>query len=73
MDYIPCLFQNPIPTNKPGVEPKRPGRPVDITPLCRLSPTLPNQIEVSWAADFGRVWFSKVRKMNGIFTCWVFD
>uniref|UniRef100_A0A8W8I0S8 E3 SUMO-protein ligase PIAS1 n=2 Tax=Magallana TaxID=2171616 RepID=A0A8W8I0S8_MAGGI len=45
---------NPIPTNKPGVEPKRPGRPVDITPLCRLSPTLPNQIEVSWAADFGR-------------------
>ncbi|XP_048737582.2 E3 SUMO-protein ligase PIAS2-like isoform X3 [Ostrea edulis] len=48
---------NPIPTNKPGVEPKRPGRPVDITPLCRLSPTLPNQIEVSWAADFGRGFF----------------
>ncbi|KAK3098611.1 hypothetical protein FSP39_021211 [Pinctada imbricata] len=45
---------NPIPTNKPNVEPKRPGRPVDITPLCRLSPTMPNQIEVSWATEFGR-------------------
>ncbi|KAJ8304227.1 hypothetical protein KUTeg_017810 [Tegillarca granosa] len=45
---------NPIPTTKPGVEPKRPGRPVDITPLCRLSPTMPNQVEISWASDFGR-------------------
>ncbi|XP_071167505.1 E3 SUMO-protein ligase PIAS2-like isoform X2 [Mytilus edulis] len=45
---------NPIPTTKPGVEPKRPGRPVDITSFCRLSPTMPNQIDVSWATDFGR-------------------
>ena len=49
-----CL-QNPIPTSKQGVEPKRPGRPVDITSFCRLSPTMPNQIDVSWATDFGRV------------------
>ncbi|XP_013385036.1 E3 SUMO-protein ligase PIAS2 isoform X2 [Lingula anatina] len=45
---------NPIPTNKPGVEPKRPSRPVNITPLCRISPTVPNHITVSWASEFGR-------------------
>ncbi|XP_021340266.1 E3 SUMO-protein ligase PIAS2-like isoform X12 [Mizuhopecten yessoensis] len=45
---------NPIPTTKPGVEPKRPGRPVDITPQCRLSPTMANQVEISWATDFNR-------------------
>lgn len=53
---IDCiLFQNVIPTNKPNVEPKRPGRPVDISSLCRLSPTVSNAITVSWAADFTRV------------------
>lgn len=35
---------NPIPTNKPGVEPKRPPRPVNVTSLCRLSPTIANQV-----------------------------
>lgn len=44
---------NPIPTNKPGVEPKRPPRPVNITSLCRLSPTVANQINVTWASDLG--------------------
>ncbi|KAL3867156.1 hypothetical protein ACJMK2_044379 [Sinanodonta woodiana] len=45
---------NPIPTNKPGVEPKRPGRPVDITSLCRISPTMPNHVEISWASEYVR-------------------
>ncbi|XP_076465072.1 E3 SUMO-protein ligase PIAS2-like isoform X2 [Babylonia areolata] len=45
---------NPIPTNKPGVEPKRPGRPVDITSTCRISPTVSNHLDVSWASEFGR-------------------
>ncbi|XP_044744870.1 E3 SUMO-protein ligase PIAS2 isoform X2 [Coccinella septempunctata] len=45
---------NPIPTNKPGVEPKRPPKPVNITSLVKLSPTVPNQISVSWAAEYGR-------------------
>lgn len=44
---------NPIPTNKPGVEPKRPPRPVNITSLCKLSPTTSNQINVTWASDIG--------------------
>ena len=42
---------NPIPTNKPGVEPKRPPRPVNITPSCKLSPILPNNVHIKWGAD----------------------
>ncbi|KAF2896135.1 hypothetical protein ILUMI_10048 [Ignelater luminosus] len=49
-----CPLPNPIPTNKPGVEPKRPPRPVNITPMVKLSPTVANAIHVSWAADYGR-------------------
>ncbi|XP_046752380.1 E3 SUMO-protein ligase PIAS2 isoform X1 [Diprion similis] len=49
-----CPLPNPIPTNKPGVEPKRPPRPVNISPLVKLSPTVGNQIHVSWSADYGR-------------------
>ncbi|KAL5005508.1 hypothetical protein ScPMuIL_018964 [Solemya velum] len=45
---------NPIPTTKPGVEPKRPGRPVDITSQCRLSPTMPNYVDISWASEYPR-------------------
>jgi len=44
---------NPIPTNKPGVEPKRPPKPVNVTSLCRLSPTVANQINVTWSSDLG--------------------
>ncbi|XP_066594390.1 E3 SUMO-protein ligase PIAS1 [Prorops nasuta] len=49
-----CPLPNPIPTNKQGVEPKRPPRPVNISPLVRLSPTVGNQINVTWSADYGR-------------------
>lgn len=48
------LQQNPIPTNKPGVEPKRPPRPVNITTNVKLSPTVANNIHVSWCTDFNR-------------------
>jgi len=51
-----CPLPNPIPTNKPNVEPKRPPRPINITPLCKLSPTTFNTINVKWAADFGKGW-----------------
>jgi len=51
-----CTLPNPIPTNKPNVEPKRPPRPVHITPLCKLTPTLNNVVSVKWAADFGKNW-----------------
>ena len=36
------IFQNPIATNKPGVEPKRPPRPVNITMHVKISPTVAN-------------------------------
>ncbi|XP_053984379.1 E3 SUMO-protein ligase PIAS2 isoform X2 [Hylaeus anthracinus] len=49
-----CPLPNPIPTNKPGVEPKRPPRPVNISHLVKLSPTVANQIHVTWSADYGR-------------------
>lgn len=50
-------LQNLIPTNKPGAEPKRPGRPVDITPLCNLTPSVVNTIVVSWAVQESKVSF----------------
>ena len=51
-----CNLPNPIPTNKPNVEPKRPPRPVHLTPLCKLTPTLNNVVNVKWAADYGKNW-----------------
>lgn len=49
-----CPLPNPIPTNKPGVEPTRPPKPINITPLCKLSSTSANYINVSWAVEVGR-------------------
>ena len=49
-----AALPNPIPTNKPGVEPKRPPRPVNITSMCKLSPIAPNNINVKWAAEYGK-------------------
>ncbi len=49
-----ATLPNPIPTNKPGVEPKRPPRPVHISQLCKLSPILPNNVNIKWAAEFGK-------------------
>ncbi|KAL7015487.1 hypothetical protein ACKWTF_016475 [Chironomus riparius] len=37
-----CQLPNPIATNKPGVEPRRPPRPVNITPHVKISPTVAN-------------------------------
>ena len=51
-----CNLPNPIPTNKPNVEPKRPPRPVHLTPLCKLTPTLNNVVNIKWAADYGKNW-----------------
>ena len=51
-----CPLPNPIPTNKPDVEPKRPPKPTDITPLCKLTPALSNNINLKWTADHGKGW-----------------
>jgi len=49
-----CPLPNPIPTNKPGAEPKRPPKPINITALCKLSATTANCVNVSWAVEVGR-------------------
>ncbi|XP_054278417.1 E3 SUMO-protein ligase PIAS3-like isoform X2 [Macrosteles quadrilineatus] len=62
-----CPLPNPIPTNRPGVEPKRPPRPVNISPLVRISPTVSNHINVTWAAEYGRgyvIALNLVRKLT---------
>lgn len=49
------ILQPCFPQNKPGVEVKRPGRPINITQLTRLNATMPNYIEVQWIPEIGRV------------------
>jgi E3 SUMO-protein ligase PIAS1/E3 SUMO-protein ligase PIAS2 len=49
-----CQLPNPIPTNKPGVDPKRPPRPVNITPHVKLCPTVGNVIYVQWGTEYNR-------------------
>ncbi|XP_055379728.1 E3 SUMO-protein ligase PIAS3 isoform X3 [Condylostylus longicornis] len=49
-----CQLPNPIPTNRPNVEPKRPPRPVNVTSNVKLSPTVTNNVTVQWCPDFSR-------------------
>jgi len=49
-----CALPPVIPTNKPGVDPKRPPQPINVTSLCKLSPTVANTVMVSWAVEVGR-------------------
>ncbi|KAM9213735.1 E3 SUMO-protein ligase PIAS2 isoform 2-T2 [Leptosomus discolor] len=50
------LFPLPgyAPPPKNGVEQRRPGRPLNITSLVRLSSAVPNQISISWASEIGK-------------------
>lgn len=49
------ITQGYAPPPKNGVEQKRPGRPLNITSLVRLSSAVPNQIVVTWAPEIGKV------------------
>ena len=60
---------NPIPTNKPGVEPKRPPKPIDITALCKLSSTVPNFVNVTWAVEV-RIYILKLRNSTNSISRW---
>ncbi|KAM8961822.1 E3 SUMO-protein ligase PIAS2 [Pelodytes ibericus] len=64
-DNYPCslcikvngkLFPLPgcAPPPKNGIEQKRPGRPLNITSLVRLSSAVPNQVSISWASEIGK-------------------
>nr|XP_020454967.1 E3 SUMO-protein ligase PIAS2-like [Monopterus albus] len=48
------------PPPKNGVEQKRPGRPLNITSLVRLSSAVPNQISVTWAPEIGKTYSMSV-------------
>ncbi|XP_077457535.1 E3 SUMO-protein ligase PIAS2 [Stigmatopora argus] len=52
------LFPLPgfAPPPKNGVEQKRPGKPLNITSLVRLSSAVPNQISVTWAPEIGKTY-----------------
>ncbi|NXK96115.1 PIAS2 ligase, partial [Formicarius rufipectus] len=54
--HINCPFfpQGYAPPPKNGIEQKRPGRPLNITSLVRLSSAVPNQISISWASEIGK-------------------
>ncbi|XP_048369687.1 E3 SUMO-protein ligase PIAS3 isoform X2 [Sphaerodactylus townsendi] len=51
-----CPLPGYLPPTKNGAEPKRPSRPINITPLVRLSATVPNSIVVNWSSEFGRTY-----------------
>jgi len=51
-----CPLPNPIQTNNTNVEPKRPPKPIDLSPLCKLSPSNNNVVKVKWAADQSKAW-----------------
>ncbi|XP_059614722.1 E3 SUMO-protein ligase PIAS1 isoform X2 [Phlebotomus argentipes] len=64
-----CQLPNPIPTNKPGVEPKRPPRPVNITGNVKLAPLVTNTIQISWCTEFNRGHVASiylVRKLSSV-------
>ncbi|XP_065319669.1 putative uncharacterized protein DDB_G0277255 isoform X2 [Gordionus sp. m RMFG-2023] len=54
----------PLPPKPPSTEPKRPGRPINITPLVKLSPMLDNQINISWNNSFHNANNSSPFNMN---------
>ncbi|XP_053331050.1 E3 SUMO-protein ligase PIAS3 [Spea bombifrons] len=49
-----CPLPGYLPPTKNGAEPKRPSRPINISPLIRLTSTAPNAIVVNWSSEFGR-------------------
>ncbi|GFS72398.1 hypothetical protein NPIL_505771 [Nephila pilipes] len=58
---------NPIPTNKPGVEPRRPKVPIDITNLTKKTATETNEVTISWASSTGKPYVMGiflVRRLN---------
>ncbi|XP_015266290.1 PREDICTED: E3 SUMO-protein ligase PIAS3 [Gekko japonicus] len=64
-----CPLPGYLPPTKNGAEPKRPSRPINITPLVRLSATVPNSIVVNWSSEFGRLGKMKLTVPCRAYTC----
>ncbi|ODN05617.1 E3 SUMO-protein ligase PIAS1 [Orchesella cincta] len=50
----PIQLPHPIPSNRPGVEPKRPSRPLNVTNNVKLCPHTSNSVQISWLHDTTR-------------------
>lgn len=61
-----CSLPPCYPQNKPGVEAKRPGRPLNITPLIRLLPSATNQIEIQWIPEIARSYCATVHLVRQV-------
>ncbi|XP_071845982.1 E3 SUMO-protein ligase PIAS2-like isoform X3 [Apostichopus japonicus] len=61
-----CSLPPCYPQNKPGVEAKRPGRPINITPLTRLLPSATNQIEIQWIPEIARSYCATVHLVRQV-------
>lgn len=47
---------HPIPSNRPGVEPKRPSKPLNITNNVKMCPHSTNTIQVQWVTDANKTY-----------------
>ncbi|CAI4227326.1 unnamed protein product [Auanema sp. JU1783] len=68
------VLPNVIPTNKPNAEPKRPSRPVNITPYC-CPPRpvhMPHSLSVEWSAD-RRAWACGLYKVRRVTSKILYD
>ncbi|XP_078736955.1 E3 SUMO-protein ligase PIAS1-like [Lampetra fluviatilis] len=50
----PCMLPGYLPPSKNGAEPKRPSRPINVTPYVRLSTSTHNHVSVVWTSDYGK-------------------
>lgn len=67
INHVVFNMPNPIPTNRPGAEPRRPKKPVDITNLTKKTDVEPNVVTISWASVAGKPYvlgIFLVRKQN---------
>ncbi|GFY38878.1 hypothetical protein TNIN_348511 [Trichonephila inaurata madagascariensis] len=51
---------NLIPNSRPGVEARRPSKPVNLTPFSKISPTVTNAVAISWTSTYGRTYVAAI-------------
>lgn len=60
VNHTPANLPTAIATNKPGMEPKRPKRPVDITSLVKRTASESQVVTVAWSATTNKPFVSAV-------------
>ncbi|XP_014256966.1 E3 SUMO-protein ligase PIAS2 isoform X3 [Cimex lectularius] len=62
-----CPLPGPVPVNKPNGEPKRLPRPLNVSHLVKLCPSIANQVLVTWTPEYSRgyvIVVNLVRKLS---------